>query len=257
MQPHGNGHQSPQPTTAIAVVVDETGSMAGCRGAAIRGYNRWLRSQKAAPAPGPCTLTVVQFSEKPEAPVCRLVADGVPIGQARPLTARTYRPDGSTPLYDAVGRTILAMDRLAPAPDRVLVVVLTDGLENASREFTQRQVLDLIRERQATGRWTFAYLGANHDAWAAGERIGIGRGNTADFSAHEVGAAFDRLSRSTARYRMSHARMDPDFWRDSSGDDAHGTPAAPPSPPTCTPAPDPRAGRRHRMTRTPERPDTH
>ena len=72
----------------------------------------------------------------------------------RPIHRESYTPGGNTPLLDAVGRTIMWMDRLQPTPERTLVVILTDGGENASRDFTAQQIRDLIRSREATGTWT-------------------------------------------------------------------------------------------------------
>lgn len=198
-------------TTAVAVVLDETGSMQFCRDAAISGFNEWLGSQQKAE--GACALTVVQFSDRGDAPMCRLLYDGVPIREARPLDHQTYRPDGNTPLYDAVARTIAAMDQLAPTPDRILVVILTDGDENASREHTQRQIQDMIRAREATGRWTFVYLGANQDAWAASREMGMQPGNSAPFTTREIGPAFTAVAEATVAFRQSTERSSRDFWR--------------------------------------------
>jgi hypothetical protein len=219
-------HASPTstlPTTAIAVLLDETGSMETCRDAAIEGFNAWLAEQKDNPgtagAPlAPTTLTLVKFSDRPDLPMCRLVCEGAPLDAVRPLDRKTYAPEGGTPLLDAVGRTILWMDRLQPQPDRVLVVILTDGEENASREFKRAQFQDLIRAHEATGYSTFAYLGANQDAWAAGEALGIAPGNRAAFEVGETRQAFERTSKATKRFRLGGGGRDTAFWE--AGDQA-------------------------------------
>jgi hypothetical protein len=218
------------PPTAIAVILDETGSMESCRDAAIEGFNAWLAEQQRLPAqerpatggaswgaaprtaPASATLTLIKFSERPDLPMCRLVCDGEPLAAVRPLDRKTYTPDGGTPLLDAVGRTIMWMDRLKPQPDRILVVILTDGEENASREFTRQQIQDLIRSREATGTWTFVYLGANQDAWAAGEALGIAPGNRAGFDVRETRHAFERLSATMSRYRVAENAQSVYFW---------------------------------------------
>src|SRR6185503_7323950 len=178
-------HASPTSTpltTAIAVLLDETGSMESCRDAAIEGFNAWLTEQKRTPGtagacPTPTTLTLVKFSDRPDLPMCRLVCEGAPLDAVRPLDRETYTPEGGTPLLD-----------------RVLVVNLTDGEETASREFKPAQIQDLIRAHEATGCWTFAYLGANQDAWAVGEALGITPGNRASFKVGETHQAFQRVS---------------------------------------------------------------
>jgi hypothetical protein len=198
-------------TTAIAFVLDETGSMEVCRGAAIAGFNQWLAEQQRAEGEA-CTLTLVKFSERPGLPLCRLVHEGAPLAAVPPLNRETYRPNGGTPLLDALGCTIMWMDRQQPPPGRTLVVILTDGEENASHEFTAPQIRDLIRSHEATGTWTFVYLGANQDAWAVSERLGIPDGNTTSFRVQEMGVAFMRASAATARFRQCRGKTSADFW---------------------------------------------
>lgn len=198
-------------TTAIAVVLDETGSMEVCRGAAIAGFNQWLAEQQLV-LDEACTLTLVKFSERPGLALCRLVHEAAPLAAVPPLNRETYRPHGGTPLLDAVGRTIMWMDRQQPQPDRTLVVILTDGEENASHEFTAPQIRDLIRSREATGTWTFVYLAASQDAWAVSERLGIPGGNTSNFSVGEMGVAFMRASAATSRFRQCRSKTSADFW---------------------------------------------
>lgn len=213
-----NGHHTPL-TTAIAVLLDETGSMGSHREAAIAGFNDWLAAQQALA--DPCTLTLAKFSLLARQPLCRIVHAGVPIREVRPLDGDSYRPDGTTPLYDAIGETLVALDR-GPRSDRTLVVILTDGHENASRAYTQRQVHDMIREREAAGTWTFLYLGAHADVWAVGEALGTGPDNTVAFHASEVQGTFDRLAASTVSYRAARATAAPRFWKGR-------TPGAPPA----------------------------
>jgi len=234
-------HASPTSTpltTAIAVLLDETGSMESCRDAAIEGFNAWLTEQKRTPGtagapPTPTTLTLVKFSDRPDLPMCRLVCEDAPLDDVRPLNRETYTPEGGTPLLDAVGRTIMWMDRLQPKPARVLVVILTDGEENASREFKPAQIQDLIRAHEATGCWTFAYLGANQDAWAVGEALGIAPGNRASFKVGETHQAFQRVSKATKRFRLSGDASGAAFWE--AGDQAPAP--GPAQQPTQKPAP--------------------
>lgn len=198
------------PVTSIAVVLDETGSMAPSRDATIRGFNQWLRAQQSDGAA--CTLTLTLFSLKADAPVCRVRCRQVPLAEVKPLRRTTYRPAGNTPLHDAIGHTLTALDGAAPAADRYLVVILTDGLENASRTYTGGQIQDMIREREATGRWTFVFLGANQDAVAAGEAIGASGANSASFDVADIDSTFATLSAATRSYRSGHARRSGTFW---------------------------------------------
>jgi hypothetical protein len=235
LSPDPTPQSAPIPlTTAIAVVLDETGSMEVCRDAAIAGFNNWLTAQQEAvrDMAGATTLTLAKFSQRPDLPMCRLVHEGMPLTTVGPLHRESYTPDGGTPLLDAVGRTIMWMDRLQPTPERTLVVILTDGEENASREFTPQQIRDLIRSREATGTWTFVYLAANQDALAVGGQLGISAGNTASFHVGEAGAAFHRTSMSTARFLRGGARSSSAFWTEADEQGEEPAAGGTPSPPT-------------------------
>jgi hypothetical protein len=94
-------------------------------------------------------------------------------------------------------------------------VILTDGEENASREFTPQQIRDLIRSREATGTWTFVYLAANQDAWAVGGQLGIDPGNTASFHVREADVAFRRASLRTVSFLRRSARASSAFWAEA------------------------------------------
>jgi hypothetical protein len=207
---NGAGGAAPSPTTAIAVILDETGSMGSCRDTAISGFNEWLVSQQQVGEP--CVLTLTKFSSRPKVPMCRVVCDGAPIRDVKPLDHGNYQPDGNTPLYDAIGQTLTALDRLSPQPDRLLVVILTDGEENASREYSLPQIQEMIRAREATGRWTFVYLGADQDAWAASQRIGAHSANAASFGKRDMKAAFRTMSEATSAYRSRKELRSRDFW---------------------------------------------
>jgi hypothetical protein len=231
---NGAGRHSTLPTTAIAVILDETGSMGSCRDTAISGFNDWLVSQQQVDEP--CVLTLTKFSSRPKVPMCRVVCDGVPIRDVRPLDHAIYLPDGNTPLYDAIGQTLTGLDRLSPQPDRLLVVILTDGEENASREYTLPQIQEMIRALEESGRWTFVYLGADQDAWAASQRIGARSANAASFDKRDMKAAFGAISESTRLYRLKKDLMSDDFWES-------GRPPADPGDPTKKDRSDP-AGHR-------------
>src|SRR5207253_953347 len=101
-------------------------------------------------------------------------------------TASDFEPRGTTPLYDAIGRSVTLAQGRACTPDgsneQPLVVVLTDGLENASHEYTHAQIFDLIKAKESAG-WIFTYLGANQDAYAVGGAIGINAGATQNYVA--------------------------------------------------------------------------
>lgn len=195
--------QNGQPTTNpqplyVTLILDETGSMQSCKGAAIAGFNQYLARLRQEPAETRFTLTLFNSSKT------EVRYRGVPVSAVQELDVETYRPHDTTPLYDAIGRTLSAARQEAPAEAKKLGVILTDGLENASREYTRAQVFDLIKACEQQG-WTFLYLGADHDVWAAGESLGVAGENRISFCKRDIGKTFDHLSETTARYRRGRS----------------------------------------------------
>jgi len=156
----------------ITVILDRSGSMESIATDVVGGFNHFVTEQRAQP--GDCRLTLVQFDNEYE-----VVYAGRPIAEATHLTADTFQPRGTTALLDAIGRTIDATgDRLRTLPeaeraDRVLVVIITDGLENASTDYTRARVFEMISTQRDVYRWSFLFMAANQDAIQEGGHIGI------------------------------------------------------------------------------------
>jgi hypothetical protein len=138
-----------------------------------------------------------------------------PIRQAPRLTADTYVPRGTTALLDAIGRTIdelgarLAAMPAADRPGKVIFVIITDGLENASREYTREQVFQRIRHQSDVYGWEFVYLGAKQDAIAAGAQVGIDAGFALSCADGEVATrALYRSLASNVKMRRAGSKSD-------------------------------------------------
>jgi len=182
--------------TDITIVLDRSGSMQAVADDTIGGFNRFLLDQKQAPGDG--VLTLVQFDHEYE-----FVHKAKPLAEVPALSRQTFVPRGQTALLDAIGRTLNdTFDRLAKTdesqlPDSVIFVILTDGHENASREFSRETVFKQITERQEKQRWRFVFLGANQDAIETGERLGIDRRSSLSYAANANGtrASLKSLSR--------------------------------------------------------------
>lgn len=174
--------------THIAFLLDRSGSMQSIREAAIGGFNRLVSDQAAEP--GECTMTLVQFDGRDPREV---VFDTLPIGQVPPLTEKTFVPRDNTPLIDAMGSIIVRTgEQLSALPEadrlgKVIVVILTDGLENASREYTRQQVFDMITHQRMVYGWDFVFLGANQDAIGEAGRYGIDASFARTFDSTEEG----------------------------------------------------------------------
>lgn len=191
-------------TTHICFVLDRSGSMASIAPDVVGGFNTFLSDQQADGKDA--VMTFVQFDTQD---AFEVLADAVPMAEMVPLTAATFVPRGGTPLFDALARAIVHAGARAaqraeldlPAED-VLMVAFTDGQENSSREFDRAQLFDLIKAREGDD-WTFAYMGANQDAYAEAGAIGLTQGKSQNWVADAPGThqAFLRLSDATKRKR--------------------------------------------------------
>lgn len=202
-------------TTNVTVVVDRSGSMTSIRTDVIGGLNTLIEEQ--AKEPGACRLTIWQF----DSTAIETILVNEPIDQARKLTNADFMPRGSTPLYDAIGTALADADARHQDGDYEVFVIVTDGHENASKEYTKQQIFDEITRRTSDG-WVFSYLGANHDAYGASQGIGISRASTQSFAADSAGASksFASVSRSLGSYRgatqkgaAAAAAMTTDFFQ--------------------------------------------
>lgn len=187
--------------TDITLVVDRSGSMSHVREDAEGGVNTFIAEQ--ANEPGRALLTLVQFDTEYE-----FVHKGVPIGEA---TKYRLIPRGMTALLDAVGRAINETgERLAQMPEEdrpglVIFVVMTDGHENSSVEFTKAQVKEMIERQQNVYNWHFTFLGANQDAFAEAGSLGINKGGAANYAADKVAYAYAVTGGKVARMRKQRA----------------------------------------------------
>jgi hypothetical protein len=187
--------------TDITLVVDRSGSMLSIREDAEGGINSFVSGQ--AKQPGQASFTLVQFDTEYE-----FVHRGVPISE---VPAYQLVPRGSTALLDAVGRAInesgsrLAAMKEADRPGLVVFVVVTDGQENSSREFTKARIKEMIEHQQTHYNWQFTFLGANQDAFAEGGALGVARAGIANFSKAKVGAAYANVDAKVARMRLAAA----------------------------------------------------
>ena len=188
--------------TEIAIVLDRSGSMASMSNEAVGGFNSFLESQQKLP--GEAKLTLVLFDNE------YIVAhDGRPIKDVSPLDEHTYVPRGTTALLDAIGRTINTIgEQLDKTPEierpaKVLIVILTDGLENASQEFKRGQICSMIKRQREVYSWEFVFLGANQDAIQVGQQIGVAPGHAVTFDENAPQAAFAAIGQTVAACRAS------------------------------------------------------
>lgn len=182
--------------TYIAIVLDESGSMAASQPATISGFNEYIDSFRKY---DDVYVTLTKFNGTSKVVFNSMAAKNVPV-----LDYRNYTPSGSTALFDAVADAVNAIDRVATANDRVLVLILSDGQENASVEYkTKSAIKNLITSKEAKGNFTFTFMGANQDAWAEGFSIGIPVYNTITYTTTNTGGAWNTLRSASEAYYAS------------------------------------------------------
>ncbi len=183
--------------THISVVLDRSGSMEHLTDDTIGGFNTWLRSVKAAAKGKPNTfLTLHLFDDQHEYPYL-----DAPLSKVKPLTGAVYFARGSTALRDAFAAEIFRLDHLVGKNDRALILVITDGYENSSREVTHAQLRRAIQKHEKRPNWTFQYIGANQDAFAVGQEMGMSTNMvTAQACAAGVASTYRAISTNTADF---------------------------------------------------------
>src|SRR6266404_457567 len=155
--------------TDITILLDRSGSMQDAKSDHEGGLNSFVEDQKNLD--GDVRFTLIQFDDQDP---CEIIYDGVPISE---VSKFSLLPRGWTPLLDAVGRSVThTQERLTKyslKPDLMIFMIITDGQENASKEFTKERVKSLVGEKERE-HWKFLFLGANIDSFATGGDIGMG-----------------------------------------------------------------------------------
>jgi hypothetical protein len=195
-----------QGLTHIVFVVDRSGSMKSIATDMIGGYNSFIEKQKEVPSE--CYVSFYQFDDSYD-----VVFERVKLSEVKELDHKTFVPRGGTALYDALGRTINEYGKYLSdlpedeRPDRVLVVTITDGDNNASRQFSVTQIRDMVQHQTEAYKWSFVFLGSNIDAWAAGADLGVSQSSTLQFASVKgsVSKAFSALNSNTRMYRSAEA----------------------------------------------------
>ena len=190
--------------TELVFILDKSGSMSGLESDTIGGYNSMLNKQKEVE--GECLITTVLFDNEYE-----LLHDRIDIRAVEPITDKEYYVGGSTALIDAIGRTI---NKIVNAhrhtaedyrPEKVMFVIITDGYENSSREYTSDKVKAMIKKETGKYGWEFVFLGANIDAVETASHFGISAGRAVDYVSDSEGTQlnYSVMSSAIATFRES------------------------------------------------------
>lgn len=190
--------------TLITMIIDESGSMTSARDTTISGFNEFVAGQRSAEAEaGAGYLSLIKF----DAPHIKTVFTNRPLNEVPALSRETYSPNGGTNLLDAIGHAINTVNsELAKLKKKerpgVIITIMTDGAENASRSFTNQQIKDMVKAAEDAD-WTFTFLGANIDSFAVGSTFGMNVHNSVNYSTANMGATMAAVSASTIRTRSA------------------------------------------------------
>lgn len=183
--------------TDLTVILDRSGSMSSSATEAIGGFNSMVEDQKKIP--GECVLSLCHFdSEYNASDMPSYIAK--PLSEVAPLTTETFIPRGWTALRDALGRTITAIGvRLAAMPEayrpeKVIVMIITDGQENSSKEFTAAKIKEMIEHQRTAYKWEFIFVGANMDAVTTGQSYGFLGTSSITYDPASTGAVYRSVS---------------------------------------------------------------
>lgn len=168
--------------TEIVFILDESGSMRHLKDSTISSFNEMLESQKNLDTKFPAYLTTVVFSDN-----MKKICDHKEIHEVENMTSENYNPNGCTALMDTLGKTINEMSEINKDNDKnVIFIIITDGYENASREFKREDIKKMIKAKREMG-WNFIFFGANIDSNKEAESLGIDKKNASNFKATASG----------------------------------------------------------------------
>ena len=194
--------------TELVFILDRSGSMEHLTDDTIGGFNSMIAKQKEED--GECLVSTVLFASGSE-----VIHDRLPLAEVPKMTRREYCASGCTALYDALGGTIRHIEtihryaREEDVPERTLFIITTDGMENASRKISGREVRRMVEDAKKKDGWEFIFLAANIDAAEAAESIGIEREASMSYTADSPNTAklFRRISKAVGAAR-SGAKME-------------------------------------------------
>lgn len=172
--------------TELVFILDRSGSMSGLESDTIGGFNAMLKKQKMQS--GECCVTTILFDDRYE-----MLHDRIELSEVPLMTDNDYSVRGCTALIDAIGKTITHISnvhkyaRREDLPENTMFIITTDGMENASREYTSDKVKTMIEQKKKENGWEFLFIGANIDAVQTAARFGIDEDHSANYHSDSTG----------------------------------------------------------------------
>lgn len=207
--------------TEVVFILDKSGSMSGHETDTIGGYNSMLNKQRKAE--GEAFVTTVLFNHQYE-----LLHDRINVRGISSITERDYEVGGTTALLDAIGFSIQKIGNVQKytseeeRADKVLFVITTDGMENASREFSPDQIKKMIKHQKEKYGWDFIFLGANIDAISTAAQFGIEEDFAVDYHADNIGTKLNYEMVSEAVVKLRSGKNIDRSWKEGIERDYQG-----------------------------------
>lgn len=202
--------------TYYHLILDRSGSMSSCIEQTVDGVNRQIRRIREVSERFPdqeLITSLTLFNHRISKVWTRIEPD-----RLREITYPDYRPEGTTALLDAVGITVGEMEKsvgpeLEAGEASAVIVIITDGYENASIQFSHKQVAGMIKELESTGKWTFSYIGATLDAVEVAGALNIKKGNAMFYNLSESSFMFKKVNDSIDSYieKKQSGKIETDF----------------------------------------------
>ena len=188
--------------TELVFILDRSGSMGGLESDTIGGFNSLIEKQKKEK--GECFVSTILFDHE-----ILTLHDRIPISEIRPMTEKDYEVRGCTALIDAIGSTVNHISKIQKyirkedVPENTLFVIMTDGYENSSKEYTSDKVKKMIESKKEKNGWEFLFIGANIDAVETANTFGIDDDRAVDYRCDSAGTgiAFESVGRAVSGVR--------------------------------------------------------
>ena len=205
--------------TELVFILDRSGSMSGLEGDTVGGFNAMIEKQKRGG--GECLVSTLLFDHEQV-----VLHDRIPLSEVAPLTEEDYVTRGSTALFDAVGSaihhigTIHKYARPEDVPKHTMFIITTDGMENASQQYSSEQVKRMIERQKEKYGWEFLFIGANIDAVETAKRYGINEDRAVNYNAdaegtgilyESVACAVSNVRKCASLDKVWRERLDRDF----------------------------------------------
>lgn len=198
--------------TELVFILDRSGSMSGLESDTIGGYNALLKKQKEEP--GEAIVTTVLFDDNYE-----ILHDRINVKGIRPITEKEYFVCGCTALLDAIGKTINKTLNVQKntneeqRADKVMFVITTDGMENASNEYNYEKIKKMVEWQKENYGWEFIFIGANIDAIATAAKFGISSDRAANYNADGKGTRLNYEAVSNVVSELRASRPITQSWK--------------------------------------------